>query len=318
MTMTLMTNGYRRRMTMMPINRTRLAAQHDRDRRKIEATGLKAARLIMADIARAAVAAEKMNLNPVQVVRERMRLMQPILTDGIVSAHLQGWLRSMFSAQLAMRTRRKKAITASVYDETLAFLKERTRMNSAEIAALRAQYGDAAFAAIDQASTRVEQAIQRTLLRVKGENLIRPAGIERFGKAMYQQIDGLNNHLVETVYRTQVNIGYSVGQQRANASPEIDEILFGYTYRTVGDDRVRPEHEAMDGVTAPKDDPIWKTWFPPAGWNCRCTAIEIYRGEGAQYERTQYPDPTIEVDGDVIPVLPDEGFRVNFADVFAR
>lgn len=45
------------------------------------------------------------------------------------------------------------------------------------------------------------------------------------------------------------------------------------TYRTVGDDRVRPEHAELDGFTAPPSDPVWDIIFPPNDWNCRCTAI---------------------------------------------
>lgn len=39
-------------------------------------------------------------------------------------------------------------------------------------------------------------------------------------------------------------------------------------YRTAGDDRVRPEHAAMEGITLPIDDPFWESYYPPNGWNC--------------------------------------------------
>ena len=29
----------------------------------------------------------------------------------------------------------------------------------------------------------------------------------------------------------------------------------------------------------PKDDPFWDNYYPPNGWNCRCTAIEIRVGD---------------------------------------
>jgi len=31
----------------------------------------------------------------------------------------------------------------------------------------------------------------------------------------------------------------------------------------------------MHGFIAPEDDPIWRTWTPPAGFNCRCTVIGL-------------------------------------------
>lgn len=39
-------------------------------------------------------------------------------------------------------------------------------------------------------------------------------------------------------------------------------------YRTAKDDKVRPEHAALDGVTLPMSDSFWETYYPPNGWNC--------------------------------------------------
>lgn len=44
-------------------------------------------------------------------------------------------------------------------------------------------------------------------------------------------------------------------------------------YRTVGDDRVRPKHRAMDGIVQKIDSPFWDRAFPPNDWACRCTVI---------------------------------------------
>lgn len=42
-------------------------------------------------------------------------------------------------------------------------------------------------------------------------------------------------------------------------------------YVTMKDDRVRPEHEALDGIILPVDDPFWNSYYPPNGYRCRCT-----------------------------------------------
>lgn len=46
-------------------------------------------------------------------------------------------------------------------------------------------------------------------------------------------------------------------------------------YRTAHDDKVRPEHAALDGVTLPMSDPFWETYYPPNGWNCRCSVVQV-------------------------------------------
>ena len=46
-------------------------------------------------------------------------------------------------------------------------------------------------------------------------------------------------------------------------------------YRTQRDSHVRPEHASMDGITLPMDDPFWEEYYPPNGWNCRCTVVQV-------------------------------------------
>lgn len=57
---------------------------------------------------------------------------------------------------------------------------------------------------------------------------------------------------------------------------------YNLQYRTAGDDRVRPEHAALNGVTLPPSDPFWEMYYPPNGWNCRCTVMQV--------RRTKYPE----------------------------
>jgi SPP1 gp7 family putative phage head morphogenesis protein len=48
--------------------------------------------------------------------------------------------------------------------------------------------------------------------------------------------------------------------------------LNGYIkYKTMRDGRVREQHRVLDGVTLPVNDPFWQVYYPPNGWNCRCT-----------------------------------------------
>lgn len=51
-------------------------------------------------------------------------------------------------------------------------------------------------------------------------------------------------------------------------------------YLTVGDDRVRPAHMALDGIIRHIDDPIWDKITPMNGWRCRCRTISLDVTEG--------------------------------------
>jgi SPP1 gp7 family putative phage head morphogenesis protein len=70
-------------------------------------------------------------------------------------------------------------------------------------------------------------------------------------------------------------------------------------YETVGDDRVRDEHWALDGLIRPINDDFWKTHFPPNGWGCRCTVIQT------DDEPTKQPD--------LVPT-PAKGFNQNVGE----
>jgi len=60
---------------------------------------------------------------------------------------------------------------------------------------------------------------------------------------------------------------------------EADGDDYDLQYRTAGDDRVREEHAALNGTTLPPSDPFWKSYLPPNGWNCRCTAVQVRKGK---------------------------------------
>lgn len=60
---------------------------------------------------------------------------------------------------------------------------------------------------------------------------------------------------------------------------EEDGDRYNLQYRTANDDRVRPQHAALHGVTLPISDPFWKTYYPPNGWNCRCTVVQVRKSK---------------------------------------
>lgn len=62
---------------------------------------------------------------------------------------------------------------------------------------------------------------------------------------------------------------------------------YNLQYRTAKDDKVRPEHAALDGVTLPMSDSFWETYYPPNGWNCRCTVVQVRK---QKYPATEHAE----------------------------
>jgi len=91
---------------------------------------------------------------------------------------------------------------------------------------------------------------------------------------LIEQMGDWSRSYADTVYRTNVATAYSAGRMRQLADPEVADVVRGLRYTAVGDSDTRPSHKAMDGFTAPADDPVWHRVAPPAGYNCRCD-IEI-------------------------------------------
>ena len=58
-------------------------------------------------------------------------------------------------------------------------------------------------------------------------------------------------------------------------------------YRTAGDDKVRPEHAALHGVTLPMSDSFWDEYYPPNGWNCRCTVVQVLKDKYPATDRAE-------------------------------
>lgn len=58
-----------------------------------------------------------------------------------------------------------------------------------------------------------------------------------------------------------------------------DEDRYFLRYDTAGDDRVRPAHRALDGITLPASDPFWDIAYPPNDWLCRCNVVKVLRQE---------------------------------------
>lgn len=82
---------------------------------------------------------------------------------------------------------------------------------------------------------------------------------------------------IETIFRTNVQMAYGVGQLEGLRS-SIDELPF-WQYSAINDARVRPTHKELDGRIYPADHEFWLTHFPPWEFNCRCDVIALSADE---------------------------------------
>ncbi|GHD63831.1 phage head morphogenesis protein [Jeongeupia chitinilytica] len=84
------------------------------------------------------------------------------------------------------------------------------------------------------------------------------------------EIEGkrLNPRRLETIFRTNMQSAYSAGRfQAQQANVEFRPM---WEYVAILDNRTRPAHRSLHGRVFRYDDPFWRNFYPPNGWNCRC------------------------------------------------
>ena len=80
---------------------------------------------------------------------------------------------------------------------------------------------------------------------------------------------GITPQRLEVIYRTNMQNAYMAGrwqelQDNRAAMPYLQ-------YTAVMDNRTCPLHRELHGQVYHIDDPFWDTFYPPNGFNCRCT-----------------------------------------------
>lgn len=137
---------------------------------------------------------------------------------------------------------------------------------------LSQRYKMQAFTVAGVSDVKLIEQIQKALADVLGSG-----GTEKDFQAAVNTltdkagIDRLASAQIGSVFQTNVQTAYQNGRFEQMSDPAVAAALPFWTYRTAGDDRVRPAHAALDGFSARNNDVVWNRIYPPCGYNCRCT-----------------------------------------------
>lgn len=235
--------------------------------------------------------------------------LQQQLSTAMLASHLAGIRRAdlMFKQSVPKGTA-KQPLELSFFSSVLDYFRFRKVANIAE---LQKKYNTLAFDVITKTSDTIKKELSGTIEKLVSEG----AHVREAKKILGAKFDELgvrpaSKFQLETIFRTQSQIAFAAGKwQSERHDPFIYNHLWGYRYVTAGDDRVRPAHAILDGVTLPKGDQFWQEFYPPNGWNCRCQAIPLF-------EVTTIVHPHLIMPGGE-RVRPDKGFRYNAGYVFS-
>ena len=109
-----------------------------------------------------------------------------------------------------------------------------------------------------------------------------------FRKGVSQIVGQFNEQWLQAEYQTTVRHAVMAAKWHVI---EADKEVYGLLrYNTIGDNRVRPEHQGLNGITLPVDDKFWYKYFPPNGWRCRCTVEQLLTDSApvTSYESPQF------------------------------
>lgn len=262
----------------------------------MELYGIRAARRIGSQARTVAVGIWEATHDP-QRAAEAARLLidrklAPVLTDGMVAAHLLAYNRSnLIAAKHRKFDRRKLVLSASAYEEALSFQLKRLALTEGDLFDLRQQYGAAALRVTETAAMSLEQSLQETLL----STLQQGAGVREGVKALRETFETsgfvpAKDYQLEAIFRTQTQTAYGAGRWNSLQDPAIKDILWGFEFAAIEDDRITEVCRQCNGVVRPKSDPFWQRYWPPNHFSCRSTALEIFDdGTPAGADPTEQP-----------------------------
>ncbi|KIX14972.1 phage minor head protein [Dethiosulfatarculus sandiegensis] len=201
----------------------------------------------------------------------------------------------------------------------LEFWKGKAPVSKAEFEALSDAARARAFAVsglarrsqVETIHTALHQALEKGETLAQFKKRLRPL-MERKGWT------GKKAWRIENIYRTNMQSAYQAGrfaQMKATAKRRPY-----WRYVAVKDSRTRPTHSALNGKVFPHDHGFWDTWYPPNGFQCRCTVQTLSKrqveAKDIQVESRvpRLVEPIDPVSGNRLParpLAPDPGWAGN-------
>jgi phage putative head morphogenesis protein, SPP1 gp7 family len=280
-----------------------------REKDMLEATGFRQARRIANKVLIKAIQTYRRGFDITDVLTTTLDEVRPLLVDAMVAAEVMGRHRGLLTAGQELGKNKK---TMGPYDWARKFVSDRLKLTPTQLRIIQDKYGPVASKVTSRMSDHAEGVAKKAIYEIVRQGMhIKDGTIFLRNALAGAGIQPDQPWLFETLVRSQIHVAYGAGRWASMQEPEIDEILWGYEYVSIDDDRVRPTHAALNGTRLPKDDPRWNEIWPPNGYNCRCDVIEIF-----EPVKPKEPPREIDYEGDIIQVRPDLGWAVNHGKMY--
>jgi SPP1 gp7 family putative phage head morphogenesis protein len=197
-------------------------------------------------------------------------------------------------------------------DQAVAYLESLPVATREEWQRLLQQGSPAAFTASGIENAVALEALKKLVGQALSENWNRPQ-FEAQAEILLHKFE-IEAGSLRTLWNTTTSTAMQKGREDIFTDPEAQKSVPYWLYDAILDNRVRPNHAALDGAIAPIS---WERWWGPRGlrcpngFNCRCTMVGLssVRAKKMIESGSPYFDATEGIDYGG----PDFGF-VKFAE----
>lgn len=216
------------------------------------------------------------------------------LAEAMVAADILGRVRVLREAQMkGFNFNASGPLASGTFGETLGyesvapseamdFVRSLTSFTKAAWKKLAPQYRQAAFTVAHVESIALLDTTQELLSQALEEGWTKQQFIEAMNGAFDRAgVTRLNPYHADLVFEQNMATAYANGRFQQMSDPDVVAALPYWRYRTAEDDRVRPNHAALERFTARQSDTIWGLIYPPNGFNCRCLVEPLLASEGS-------------------------------------
>jgi len=201
------------------------------------------------------------------------------------------------------------------FEEALKFFQGKVPMTEDQFYKIAKKARTRAFTVADMASLDALKDLQGSLTKAieSGQSLV---DWKKSARELLSQWD-VGGWRAETIYRTNLQTAYQVGRYEQMTDPDVIDMRPYWMYVAVMDSHTRPEHAALHGKIFRADDPFWDHWYPPNGFNCRCTVHTLSGSEldreGLRVQKGEdwHNRPVKLQSGMVAQLIPDPGWDFN-------
>lgn len=205
-----------------------------------------------------------------------LKEMAYVIGRTMILADLNGRKRLLMEADRAAKFDEDKTpISGLPFEEAIEDLvsrEPRLAKSYLEVSALyNTSYTFALARSADLNITKRIHAVAGELMGAGGS----PFDFETIAK----EITDFTKAYADNVFRTNTATAFNNGRFAQAQDKDVKQVIPAMRFTSLCLPTSRPWHVAADGMIAATDDVIWKTFHPPLGWQCYCSADFISKYE---------------------------------------